>query len=150
VLLAGGLLCCELAAAFFAGPFGLRLQPGHYEQRANSEAVHRAIAMVPEGASVAAQSGLVPHLSQRQQIWEFPPAFKARYVVIDLRSWHESHGPPSPESDYDLAVRALPTTGYCLLFYEDGVQVWTLDACPAAAGAAIDDPARPSAGAMSQ
>ena len=68
----------------------------------------------------------MPHLSQRRQIWEFPPAFGAQYVVVDLISWRESHGVPSPDLDFDLSYAGLPKAGYCLVTERDFVQLWHL------------------------
>lgn len=44
-----------------------------------------AFAQIPAGASIAAQSGLAPHLSQRAQIWEFPVLNDAEYVILDTQ-----------------------------------------------------------------
>jgi hypothetical protein len=93
---------------------------------------------------VGAQSGLVPHLSQRREIWEFPPAFGAEYVVIDGKSWWARHGPWFPDGDYELAKAALPSTGYCLRYERDGVQLWQLGGCENAPPVAPGEPAAQS------
>jgi uncharacterized membrane protein len=150
VVLAGGLLAVQLVAAFLNGPFGLKFDLSHYTRAdENAVAVRDVLRLVPPRASVAAQSGLVPHLSQREQIWEFPPAFGAQYVVLDVTSWHTYHGPTTPERDYELARAALPASGYCLIVERGSVQLWHL--CqqetgpqPADAPDAVKVPAAPS------
>jgi hypothetical protein len=130
-VLTGALLGAELVYTFAAGPFGRRFALSHYQRTAHSAAVDRVLAAVPRDGAVAAQSGLLPHLSQRRWIWEFPPVNDAPYVVVDRRAWRNVHGPPTPEYDYDAALAALPERGYCLLRAEDGVELYARhDRCP--------------------
>jgi len=137
---AGLLLVAQLAAAVLSGPFGLRWNPSHYQQTPHDFAVRQAISLVPPEASLAAQSGLLPHVSQRRQVWEFPPAFNADYVLIDHLTWWQVHGPPSPELNYFVASANLPHTGYCLVHEVDGVQLWSRTACEPAPGPGQDAP----------
>jgi uncharacterized membrane protein len=130
VVLASLVLVAEVLAAYFNGPFGRRLQLSHYRQTSHSAAVREVLRLVPSDASVSAQSGLLPHLAQRRQAWEFPPAFGAQYVVIDRTEWFHVHGPPIPENDYHVALASLPYNGYCLLFAKDGAELWHLGHCP--------------------
>jgi uncharacterized membrane protein len=59
-------------------------RPSFYERSAADAAAERAIAVVPPGASVAAQSRFVPHLSQRDDIVQLTPYTRdADYVVAD-------------------------------------------------------------------
>jgi hypothetical protein len=57
---------------------------------------HRVLDHVPETASVSAQAMLVPHLTHRPVIYQFPVIRDAEYVVVDVSSrsvW--------PIADYD-------------------------------------------------
>ena len=127
--LAAAVLTTELVLSVISGPFGLKFDYNHFQTSGHSAVVREALDLVPSDVSVAAQSGLLPHLSQRQRVWEFPVAFGADYVIIDRKSWWETHGPWSPEMNYDFAVASLPRTAYCLRFDKDGVQVWQLAGC---------------------
>src|SRR4051794_40891683 len=98
------MLAAQLTTAITSGPFGLNFQLSHYTRsESHTAAIQEVINLVPPRASLAAQSGLLPHLSQRREVWEFPPAFGAQYVVLDVASWHESHGPPGLDRDWYFA-----------------------------------------------
>lgn len=140
VALAAVLLAANLVAAWFTGPFGARLVTSHYTEGPYAADVRAALRLIPADASVAAQSGILPHVSQRQRVWEFPPSFTADIVVVDRSAWRQTHGPPLPEYDYDAALAALPDKGYCLIFDRGPVEVWAKQGCgrsvPASVGAA--------------
>jgi len=129
VVLAALLLATNLVAAWSDGPFGANFVASHYAPRPTAADVRLAIERLPADASVAAQSGILPHVSQRRQVWEFPPSFGAEYVIVDREAWRKTHGPPLPEYDYDLALAALPGKGYCLLDQRGPVEVWTIRDC---------------------
>jgi uncharacterized membrane protein len=138
LLLAGGLLVTSGINSFVNGPFGRKLDLTHYQRTPHSMAVDRVIAAVPPVGSVSAQSGLLPHLSQREQVWEFPPLHGAEYVVVDRTAWWEVHGRPGPELDYHAVLASLPSQGYCLLQAEDGVELYARpDRC---GGAGVPSP----------
>jgi uncharacterized membrane protein len=127
VALASLFLVAQLVAAVTSGPFGLNFQLSHYSRPAeHTEAIRDVIKLVPPNASLAAQSGILPHVSQRQEVWEFPPAFGAQYVLLDTASWHASHGPPGLDRDWYFARTVLPGHGYCLIVEQSSVQLWHL------------------------
>lgn len=105
---------------------GSRLGPatfdlGYYRQTAHTASVDRVIRRVPGGESLSAQSGLLPHLSQRQEVHEFPWLAGAAFVVVDRKSWHSGQ---ANDSGYADVLAALPAEGYCLVMAEDGVELY--------------------------
>jgi len=120
--LAALLLSTSLIGYLWASPLGPRLIAREDFQRTpHTAATRRVLAAVPPAASVSAQSGLLPHLSQRRAIWEFPLLNDADYVVIDEHGWRTGQ---ADEAGFDVVRRALPERGYCLLLAEDGVMLW--------------------------
>jgi uncharacterized membrane protein len=76
------------------------------------------IDMIPASASVSAQSSLVPHLSQRANIYMFPYGVgQADYVFLDVTS----DAYPYSQADYGKVVKTLLLTGnYGILAADDG------------------------------
>jgi uncharacterized membrane protein len=124
VVVASALLVAEVAGWLLGSPLGLRFQPSHFAQTAHTHAVAQILAEVPGGVSVSAQSGLLPHLSQRREIWEFPlhagagESPLAAVVVVDQHGWVASQ---SRGAGYDEVLASLPSRGYCLKDQDDGV-----------------------------
>lgn len=62
------------------------------EARETREAIRQATELVPENASVAASTFLLPNLSQRDEIYQLETTKnKAQYYVLDLRSDHREY-----------------------------------------------------------
>jgi hypothetical protein len=122
VALAAVLLCAQAAGWYSRSPLGpVRFDPERYRATAHTAAIDRVLALVPPGAPVSAQSGLLPHLSQRRDIWEFPRLESAQFVVVDPTSWRSSQ---STAAGYDDALRDLLSLGFCLLRADDGVMLF--------------------------
>ena len=86
---------------------------------AHTRLLPTVLAMIPAGASVSAQSELVPHLSHRAQIFQFPDGIaEAQYIVLDTRSDYY------PEPDWPHYVAALQpfyhSHRYQVLYDHDG------------------------------
>ena len=133
VVLASALLLTEAAGFLISSPLGLHFQASHYEETLHTRAVGRILAEIPASASVSAQSGLLPHLSQRRQIWEFPLHAgsgdnpDAAYAVVDKHGWVSSQ---SAGAGYDRVLASLPRQGYCRAAEDDGVMLFVRrDAC---------------------
>jgi hypothetical protein len=88
------------------------------EVTAHETLAQRFIDMIPASASVSAQSSLVPHLSDRTNIYLFPYADdRADYDFLDVTSDNYPYGP----LDYRTVVRQLLLQGkYGLVAAEDG------------------------------
>ncbi|MFQ6000037.1 MAG: DUF2079 domain-containing protein [Anaerolineae bacterium] len=74
------------------------------------------MALIPEGATVSAQSRLNPHLSQRERIYMFPKVEDADYVFFDVSvdSW------PIHPNDQKAIFEGLIAQGFGVLAGEDG------------------------------
>lgn len=75
------------------------------------------MALIPEGATVSAQSRLNPHLSQRPKIYMFPKVEDAEYVFFDVSvdSW-----PIHPNDQRRLFDALLGEEGFGILTAKDG------------------------------
>jgi hypothetical protein len=114
------LLVAEAAGFALAIPLGPPFDASLYRQTSHTHAIDRVLALVPPGASVSAQTGLLPHLSERRDIPEFPDLGDARFVVVDQRGRRSTQ---SVAAGYDGAMQSLPLLGYCLRASEDGVRL---------------------------
>ena len=76
---------------------------------------------VPADAIVSAQSPFVPHLSERQDVYQFPRLLDAEVVLLDELG-------PIPVDDlaagYSDCLAALPRLGFDEVRYDDGISLW--------------------------
>ena len=100
-LVAASAAAYGLAVAISGGQY---LDPGEVASISKFAAIKAVLDRIPANAPVAASSGLVPHVSDRQEIFEFPGGLGLPYVVLDIK------GPFSSESSegYDRAVARMP------------------------------------------
>ncbi|MGH7685199.1 MAG: DUF2064 domain-containing protein [Candidatus Dormibacteria bacterium] len=76
---------------------------------------------IPANVALAASTGLVAHVSERTEIWEFPAGLGVPYVVLDER------GSISDKSvGYQKARRALADWHYHEVASAEGVTLWKL------------------------
>lgn len=95
-------------------------------ERKSPDALHRqAIATgldrIPAGASVSAQGTLLPHVSQRREVWEFPDLRESEYVIVD------SSLPVTAQAGaagYDSVLSTLPARGYSTVWESGTVRVF--------------------------
>ena len=101
---------------------GQYLDPGEVASISKFAAIKAVLDRIPANAPVAASSGVVPHLSDRQEIFEFPAGLGLPYVVLDIK------GPFSSESEdgYDRAVARMPGWHYRKVASGGGVTLWEL------------------------
>ena len=120
VAASGIVTVCALVTFLVSSPFA----PGHgYNDLPSQDktALKLAIALIPQDSSVQAQSSVLPHVSQRRDVFEFPDIRRADYVVL------ASGLPKSSQSltkAYDAKHVALPEDGYERIFQDHGVEVW--------------------------
>jgi uncharacterized membrane protein len=60
-------------------------QDGHYSSHYDNNSVKSAFKLIPSDAAVSASSMFVPHLCEREKIYEFPLVKDAKYIVIAAR-----------------------------------------------------------------
>jgi uncharacterized membrane protein len=122
VALAALLLAAQSLAFLLRGELGpAGFEVARWTRPANAAALDRIVALVPADASLSAQSGILPHLSQRERVWEFPALHDAEYVIVDTRGWRAHQ---SDAAGYDATLASLPARGYCLLTEEEGVMLY--------------------------
>jgi hypothetical protein len=72
---------------------------------------------------VAASGSLLPHLSERRDIWELPAGVGVAWVAVDDAGGVSEQ---SRAAGYAAAVAALPGRGYHRVAEGGGVTVWHL------------------------
>ncbi|MEO8458133.1 MAG: DUF2079 domain-containing protein [Chloroflexota bacterium] len=81
--------------------------------------LEQALRLIPGDASVAAQSTVLPHASQRAHVFEFPIVDHADYAIIDSNLSISSH---ERDDGYDAAAQSMPS--FEQIFSSDGVRVF--------------------------
>lgn len=79
--------------------------------------VQRFAAMIPQDASVSAQTALNPHVSQRENLCIFPQGLEADYIFLDVTT---STYPLSIAEHHQQVQEVLGSGKYHLLAAEDG------------------------------
>ncbi len=94
-----------------------------YVPAENAAALREGISHIPAGASVSAQSDIVPHLVNRRGLYFFPSFIeKADYVIIDMKGniW-----PLTEKSAHEAGVLKLRNDRrFSMIFSKDGVMVF--------------------------
>jgi uncharacterized membrane protein len=88
---------------------------------AQRAALREALELIPAGASVRAQSSILPHLSQRPDVFEFPDQRHGDYVIVDSRLPISGQ---SYEAGFESALSGLGANGYQLIYEQGSVQVF--------------------------
>ncbi len=113
--LARGLPACALAAALLAaylrGPYPPERAAARWRfaDDGSAAALARVSGLIPPDASLSAQTGLAPHLSQRRVQWEFPRLKDAEYVILQTNGIRSSQ---SLLAGFDQTAASLPALGY--------------------------------------
>jgi uncharacterized membrane protein len=119
VAAAGVMAACALLTFAAASPFapgrGYTLKPG------DADSLHEALALIPRDAAVEAQSTILPHLSQRRDVYEFPDDRRGDYVVLASGLGVSRQG---IANGFERKKAALRDDGYVLLYASHGVEVW--------------------------
>lgn len=107
------------------GPYppGGAYASGRFRGDGDGAALTRVARLIPADASLSAQTGLLPHLSQRTVQYEFPRLDGARYVVL------QDGGIVSGQSlgtygGYDTTRAALPSLGYTEIAHDHGIHLY--------------------------
>jgi uncharacterized membrane protein len=94
-----------------------RVSPSH------RDALREAIALIPPDASVDAQSTILPHVSSRREVYEFPDRRVSDFVIVD-DTLPVLSGPAG--RGYFEERKQLPANGYERIYKRDGVELWQL------------------------
>jgi hypothetical protein len=119
---AGATLVC--AAGIFAWksplPPSFAAEPSRYQVDSHSRLARSFVDDVPDGVAVSAQATFVPHLSQREDIYEFPRIEDADWILLDEKR-------PVPSYDqhgFEDCRRELPALGFDIVRQEDRITLW--------------------------
>lgn len=89
---------------------------------AHRQVVAEALTLVPDQANVSAQNTLLPHLSHRREIYEFPDVREeTEYVIVDATLPITQQ---SQDAGYDHVLAELPDWGFGVTFDRDGIKVF--------------------------
>jgi uncharacterized membrane protein len=113
VMLAATLVSFALSSPYW--PAAERVAPGP----AHVEVLNEALSLVPADVPVSAQNTILPHVSQRRSVYEFPWVEDSQYVIVDATLPITSQ---SREAGYDEAAKDIP--GFEKIFDSDGVRVF--------------------------
>ncbi len=113
-------LASAVTTFFLWSPYAPGVQH-HAPAAAHRAVINEALALVPADVPVSAQNTLLPHLSERQDVFEFPNLHDAEYVVVDpsLPVTGQSRA-----AGYASAIDNLSGKGFILIFDTDGVKVF--------------------------
>jgi hypothetical protein len=108
--IAAAALGASALAAALVGPFpGERGSlPWRFRDWGQAASLRELARQIPANASVSAQTGIVPHLSQRQVEWEFPRLENAEFVVLEEGGMVSAQGVAA----YQATVESLTGLGY--------------------------------------
>lgn len=100
----------------------------HAPEVEHRRVLQRALQEIPATAALSAQNTLLPHLSQREQIYEFPDVPPhVEWVIVDSELPITQQ---SREAGYDRVVDELAAWGFREVFNEDGVRVFSREVSP--------------------
>lgn len=121
------LLAASLVAAIAIGPLGGgELVP---DRRSEHDWVaERALALIPQNASVSSTNGLGAHLSERRRIHSFPVIRDAEWVAVDLKRASYLDRRSAPSTTAVPLARLLFDPSWRTVFDEDGIIVLTRSA----------------------
>lgn len=101
------------------GPVNSIFKSQFYETQNWMKDNYEVIAKVPKDSSVAAQNSMLPHVSQRQEVYLLPELGNAEYVLLDLQDGPNKFSPLNYTQMKDF-VRNLLNNGQYLISYQKG------------------------------
>jgi uncharacterized membrane protein len=89
---------------FFTDKSQIRFyQKKHYQKDYNVKNVHEYLSKIPKAAKISAQSPFVPHLSLRDNIYEFPIIKDAEYIIFSRKE----NTYPMSNDDFEIKINEL-------------------------------------------
>lgn len=123
VALAGCVLAAAAVAAYLHGPLPPERAASawRFTYDGGAAALARVARLIPPDASLSAQTGLAPHLSQRRAQWEFPRLLDADYVILQTGGIRSSQ---SQLAGFDDTLAGLPALGYRLVASDGPIRLY--------------------------
>jgi hypothetical protein len=113
------------AAVAFAGfsplPPSLLADNGRFDIDAHARLARSFIEDIPADAAVSAQAPLVPHLSGRRLVFDFPHIEEAEYILVDR---YRTGPVMDRDADQGECLAALPALGFRVVREEGLVALW--------------------------
>lgn len=94
-------------------------QKNHYERNYDVKIVHHQLKKIPKDAKVSAQSPYVPHLSLRNNIYQFPIIRDADYIIYSKK---ESSYPITQE-EFELKINTLEQSEDWKIIYQQDITI---------------------------
>lgn len=93
-------------------------QAAHYKKPYELSAAYDAFHLIPPGSAVSTQSMFLPHLSLRDEIYQFPVIKNAEYIIIsELERTY-----PMERKEFDkLFSELLKSENWTLIYNRDGI-----------------------------
>jgi uncharacterized membrane protein len=132
VVIMAALLAAQALSWLIWSPLGGRLEPEKYQVTAHTRAAAEVFARIPPEAPLSAQSNLLPHLSRRAWVRDFPRLDGVEYVVVDFKSWGMWQ---TTWEIYRDELESLEAYGFCHVFELDGFHLYRMQRTCAVEGA---------------
>jgi uncharacterized membrane protein len=101
-------------------PLWRLLSPRHYQTTASERVGYQALALIPRDATVTAQGALLPHLSQRDEIYILEPGVPVPATEFIVASASVSPWPFDAYEGIAVMLDERRIAGYAVVFEEGG------------------------------
>lgn len=91
----------------------------HYQRNFNVKKVHECLSKIPQGAKVSAQSPFVPHLSLRDNIYQFPIIKDAEYIIYR----REEGTYPMSNDEFKMKINELENSKDWEVYYDNEITI---------------------------
>lgn len=94
-------------------------QKRHYQRDFDVKSVHKYLSKIPKDAKVSAQSLFVPHLSLRDNIYQFPIIKDAEYIIY----CREEGAYPMSNDEFEMKVEELEASKDWEIYYKNEITI---------------------------
>lgn len=94
-------------------------QKRHYQKDYNVKNVHEYLSKIPKDAKVSAQSPFVPHLSLRNNIYQFPIIKDAEYIIYSRKE----NTYPMSNDDFEIKINELEGSKHWIVYHNKEITI---------------------------
>ena len=94
-------------------------QKRHYQRDFNVKSVHEYLSKIPKNAKVSAQSPFVPHLSLRDNIYQFPIIKDAEYIIYCRKEIVY----PMSINEFEMKINELETSKDWEIYHDNEITI---------------------------